>query len=191
MPRCTVAVMEFRDIIGVGSLALALITFAYNWLSARGWQQKVAMRDELARFADDHHVSAVVTDEARRTAERAAVYLSLELSETARQAAVKRAGRASASLTRAAIGYGALLIIGIPIFLAAAFLGWDQRGATSNLFGAAYFVGASIALLLVYIRHLRALKRLQQETGELKAFRDEVVRAKALTARDVKMSRPK
>lgn len=183
--------MEFRDIIATGSLTLTLLTFMYNWLSARRWQQKVAMRDELARFATDDQVRVIVNEDARTTAEHAAVYLSLELAEAARQKAARRASRASGSFLRAAVGYGILLLIGIPIFLTAAFLGWDQRDSVSNFAGAAYFIGACVFFVVIYVRQLRLLKRVQHETRELKSFRDEVVRAKPLTARDVKMSRPK
>ena len=183
--------MEFRDIVGVASVALAFVTFAYNWYSARGWQKKVALRDELSRFAVDEQVSTVVADEARRTAERAAVYLSLELSEIARQSAAKSARRASASVGRAAVKYGLLLVVTIPIFLVAAVAGWGQRDAFSNTLGAAYFGGGSVFFVWLYFHHLRSLCRARRETRELNAFREEVVNAKSLTSRDVKMTRPR
>lgn len=183
--------MEFRDIIGVGSLALALVTFAYNWLNARGWQRKSNMRDELVRFVIDEHVASTVTAETLRTAERAAVYLSLELAETARMTAVRQARRAAGGFTRALVLYGILLLIAIPLFIVAGVLGWSQPPSFGNSAATAYFFLAPVVLVTSYVLHLRKLRRVHRNTAELNAFREEVIGARSLTARDVKVSRPK
>lgn len=183
--------MEFRDIIGFGSLVLAVVGFTYNWLSARGRQRNTAMRDELVRFVSDEHVKKTVATETIATAEQAAVYLSLELAEGARLAAVRLARRAASSFSRALVLYGILLILTLPLFVIAGLLGWSQPPSFGNTAATAYFFAAPVALVAAYGMHLRKLRRLQRSTGELKLFREEVLDAPALTSRDVKITRPK
>lgn len=183
--------MELRDSVGLGSLVLGLLTFGYNWLKSRRWHQKTEYRDELVRFAEDPHVTEVFTDQAREDARRAAAFLSLELAEMARRSAVRLASRATSGFTRAVLGYGIGTLLLVVLFVAATVLVWAKSGALENAVSVVYFGASSVAVIIVYVNHIRKLLGIRAATGELKTLHAEIVKAKPLTERDAKLSRPR
>lgn len=180
----------FRDVVAVAPIVVAVVTFGINWIRTRRWDQRVAYRDELARFVDDVHVAEVFSDEARAVAKQSGAYLSLELAETARHDAAVRARRATTGFGRSIFGFGVIVTLGSAFFIAAIFVGWSDRDQWTNVIGAVYFSVGTIGIVSAYIAHVRSLIRVRNETGELKRLRDEVVKATPLTAQDAKITRP-
>lgn len=179
--------MELRDFIALATAGLAFVSFIWTTIQTRIWAEKVAYRDELARFAEDAHVKDVFTPNARLAARQASVYLSLELAEIARRSASKQAIRASSGFVRRVILYGIGSIAAITLFVYAALIGWEQRSLISNLAGAAYFGIASLSVAGGYVKTIRDLRRVRQQTGQLQELRRVVAKADPLTSRDARL----
>ena len=182
--------MDLRDVLGIGTLLLGVLTFGYNWLKDRGQRQKAAHRDELVRFATDPHVSETFSKHAVEDARRAGAYLSLELAESARRAAAKSAKRATSGYWRSIIGYGVGTIAAVAAFVLAVVIGWSDRNALENAGGLVYFGTVSIIAVLAYVGTVHKLTGVRKATGQLKLLQQEIRDAEPLSARDAKISRP-
>lgn len=179
--------MEFRDGVAAISAIVAIVTFLSNWLRNRGFERTIRMRDELVSFADNSLVAERVKPEVVEAARDASLLLSLDLAESARRLAVKRAERAAAVVKRIILA-GVATLGAVVLFVFAA-LFTPATNSVDYWIGVIYFAAISAVSIAAFIIYWRDALRIRSTTGKLMDLRNKVRKGTSLERVDLKGSR--